>query len=177
MAELAREQTGADQVWFMPAAVPPHKGRPYQDFAWRTEMVAALIDGRDGLLVCAIEQELPPPSYTVDTVAELRRRHPEHSFWFLIGADSLQTLPTWHGAERLAGDIPFLVAPRAGYPTEELFQRVSRQLPGLRLRAIDMPIVDVSSTWLRQRLLAGKSACGLIPERVVRVWQRADAPV
>ncbi len=177
MAELAREQTGADQVWFMPAAVPPHKGRPHQDFAWRAEMVSALIDGRDGLLVCTIERELPPPSYTVDTVAELRRRHPEHSFWFLIGADSLQTLPTWHGAERLVGEIPFLVAPRAGYPTEELFQRVSCQLPGLRLRAIDMPIVDVSSTWLRQRLLAGKSACGLVPERVIRVWQRADAPV
>ncbi|WP_281173057.1 nicotinate (nicotinamide) nucleotide adenylyltransferase [Alicyclobacillus herbarius] len=177
MAELALEQTGADEVWFVPAAAPPHKPQPERDFTWRVEMLRALIVGRSHFQISTIEQELPLPSYTVDTVAAIKRRYPGEHFCFLIGADSLASLPTWQGAPQLVRQIPFLVAPRSGYDISEVYRRVAQSLPGLLLKTLDMPIIDVSSTWLRQRLLAGKSACGLMPDRVLEIWNQAPDSV
>jgi nicotinate-nucleotide adenylyltransferase len=175
MAELALEQTGADELWFVPAAVPPHKDRPERAFQRRVRMVERLIGEDERMRVSAIESQLPSPSYTIDTVRAFKARHPDVHFRFLMGADSLAALPTWRQAERLAAEIEFLVAPRTGYPIPEVTLRVRERLPQLRVQAIAMPILDVSSTWLRQRLANGRSTCGLVPASVLAVWREENS--
>lgn len=174
MAQLALEQTGVDEVWFLPAPNPPHKQEIGDDtFGWRAAMVTALLEGRAGLRTMPIEEFLPRPSYTVDTVHACQSWYPDVEFSFLLGADSLEQLLTWHGVDELAKRVPFYVVARSG--TSALTQVVNilrESLPELRATAIEMPLLDVSSTWLRERLEAGADICGLISPAVLDLWHK-----
>jgi nicotinate-nucleotide adenylyltransferase len=174
MAQLALEQCGAEEIWFLPAPAPPHKQheRPLGHDV-RLRMVELLIQGYEGMKVCDIESTLPRPSYTVDTVRACIERFPDCRFRFLLGSDSLAALPTWRQADTLANLIEFIVAVRAGYPFAETLARIRRALPAVRATALEMPIVDVSSTFVRERLLAGRPVCGLVPPQVLNVWLKS----
>ena len=81
LAEQCRTQAGLDEVWFMPAAHPPHKsGAALTRFEQRCEMIELAIAGHPSFKVERIEKDLPPPSYTAETLAELQRRHPADDF-------------------------------------------------------------------------------------------------
>src|SRR5215831_5839917 len=85
LAEQCRDQASLDQVWFMPAAHPPHKtGAALTRFEQRCEMIELAIAGQASFKVERIEKELPPPSYTAETLAELRRRNPGAEFFLLM---------------------------------------------------------------------------------------------
>lgn len=173
MAQLALEQTSADEVWFLPAPRPPHKEDVGDDtFPWRVEMVDALIEGRAGLRSMPIESLLPRPSFSADTVRACQEWCPDVQFSFLIGADSLAQLPTWHRVTELASHVTFVVATRAGYPFAQTLVEVQKLIPGLRASLIEMPMLDVSSTWLRERMLAKLDVCGLVPPAVLDVWTK-----
>ncbi|MCL6598223.1 MAG: nicotinate (nicotinamide) nucleotide adenylyltransferase [Alicyclobacillus macrosporangiidus] len=176
MAQLAWEQTGADEVWWLPAPAPPHKARQQvDDYGGRVEMVRALIEGYPHLRLCDIEASLPKPSYTVDTVRVLQTLYPRVSFSFLVGSDSLAQLPSWGRAKELARAIPFWVAVRSGWPFDETYAASRARLPELRAQRLEMPILDVSSTFLRERLERRLPVCGLVPDRVLRVWNKIHA--
>ena len=90
MAEQAREQAGLDQVWFVPAARPPHKlDRPLTAFHHRVEMLALAVAGHSAFRVNELEKDRSGPSYTVDTLEELHRRHPDTAMHLLLGSDNL----------------------------------------------------------------------------------------
>src|SRR5262245_21295900 len=90
LAEQCRDQASLDQVWFMPSAHPPHKAdKPVTRFEQRCEMIELAIAGHTSFRVERIEKELPPPSYTAETLAELHQRNPEHEFFLLMGSDAL----------------------------------------------------------------------------------------
>jgi nicotinate-nucleotide adenylyltransferase len=174
MAQLAYEQLSADQVWFLPAPVPPHKmEQAWSRHALRREMASALIGAELHMTVSDIEQSLPYPSYTVDTVRKCIEIYPDIEFTFLMGTDSLANLPQWHEAGVLTELIRFTVATRTGFPFESVYAKVKKELPALQAQELEMPIVDVSSTFLRQRLLRNQSTCGLIPVQVLDLWHRA----
>ncbi|MCL6636981.1 MAG: nicotinate (nicotinamide) nucleotide adenylyltransferase [Alicyclobacillus sp.] len=172
MAQLAYEQAAASAVWWLPAPAPPHKQA--SDAAWRYDlrrrMVEALIQPYAYFALCDVEAELPRPSYTVDTVHAAQTRYPDTEFLFLIGSDSLAQLPAWGRAAELAACIVFWVAERPGFPWREALATARQALPGLRVHRLEGPQLDVSSTFLRQRLYAGLPTCGLIPEAVLAVW-------
>ncbi|EJY57024.1 nicotinate (nicotinamide) nucleotide adenylyltransferase [Alicyclobacillus hesperidum URH17-3-68] len=171
MAQLAYEQTGVDEVWFLPAPSPPHKADIADDtFAWRVAMVSALLHDRPHLRTMPLEARLPRPSYTIDTVKACKKWYAGVDFMFLLGADSLAHLPTWSGATALCSLIPFVVAAREGYPIAQTMAKVRKALPNLQVGVIEMPLLDVSSTWLRERLDRGQDTCELVPERVLDVW-------
>ncbi|GMA52121.1 putative nicotinate-nucleotide adenylyltransferase [Alicyclobacillus contaminans] len=172
MSQLALEQTGADAVWFLPALVPPHKQQVQEPFELRVQMVEALIAGMPGMSVCDIERELPVPSYTVDTLRALRRRYPDYRFQFLLGADSLATLPGWYRADELVHMATILVAARTGHSLTDVLSDAKRQLPAMEVRVVEMPLSDVSSTFLRDRLNHGLPTCGWVPEAVLELWRR-----
>ncbi|MDQ0190504.1 nicotinate (nicotinamide) nucleotide adenylyltransferase [Alicyclobacillus cycloheptanicus] len=172
MAQLALEQTGAASVWFLPAPEPPHKARLALPFQTRVALVEALVANYPRLAVSTIEADLPRPSYTVDTVQALQEAHPAQSFVFLIGADSLAQLPGWHQADVLTRRVPFLVAARSGFPFAPTLAQTRRHLPHIQATAIEMPILDVSSTWIRARWEAGQPVCGLVPEPVQAAWRK-----
>ena len=113
LAERCREEAELDQVWFLPSYVPPHKtDRPLTRFEHRCEMVALATAGQPAFRVDGIEKELPPPSYTAETLRELHERHPNHEFHLLLGADSLVDLPTWYEPQRVIERAGLIVVPR-----------------------------------------------------------------
>jgi nicotinate-nucleotide adenylyltransferase len=171
MAEQCREQGQLDQVWFVPAARPPHKqGRSYTPFAQRVEMLALAIAGQPAFRVNELEKDRPGPSYTADTLAALRRQHPEDAFFLLVGSDTLADLPHWHEPTRVIESAGLLVWLRPNWPAlsaDELRARL--QLPEsvpLSLQVVRGPLIDISSSDLRLRASAGRSLRYLVPRAV-----------
>src|SRR5437870_4749134 len=88
LAEEAREQGRLEQVLFVPAARPPHKQeQPLTPFAQRVEMLSLALAGNPAFRIEQLERDRPGPSYTVDTLEELRRRQPDAELWLIVGSD------------------------------------------------------------------------------------------
>ena len=88
LAERCREAAGLDEVWFLPSFQPPHKlDRTMSRFEARCVMVALAAIGQPAFKVERIESELPPPSYTAETLRVLKQRHPSHDFHLIVGGD------------------------------------------------------------------------------------------
>src|SRR5690349_14323222 len=119
IAEQAREQAELDQVWFVPAARPPHKSdRQVTPFDRRAEMLSLALAGHeDKFRVLPIEKDRPGPSFTADTLDALHAEHPQHDFFLLLGADALKDVPIWHDPLRIIDRATLLVAGRPGQPT------------------------------------------------------------
>lgn len=171
LAEQGREQGRLDEVWFVPAAHPPHKDQPgLTRFEQRVEMLALALAGNPAFRIDEVEKERPGPSYTADTLSELRRRHPTDEFFLLIGSDSLFDLPQWHEPFRVLEQAALLVMKRPGsvaLTAEELRQRL--QLPDrapLCLQEIETPQIDISSSDLRRRAASGRSLRYFLPRAV-----------
>ena len=185
-AEQCREQARLDQVWFVPAARPPHKlDRVLTPFARRVEMLALAVAGHGAFRVEEIEKDRPGPSYTVDTLQELSARQPEADWHFIMGSDSLPELPSWREPTRILQLARLLVVARPGAPVlsvKELKQALG--LPAtedLRLQVVAAPLIGLSSTDLRQRVREGRSLRYLVPRAVEcyileKRLYREDAP-
>jgi len=171
MAEQCREQGQLDQVWFIPAARPPHKqDRPLTSFIHRVEMLALAIAGMPAFRVDELEKDRPGPSYTAETLQELQGRHPEVQFALLLGTDCLPDLPMWKNPTRILELAELLVVSRPGWPlrtVEEIRQSLglAPESP-LRLQAIHVPLVDIASRDLRQRIAQQRSIRFLVPRAV-----------
>src|SRR5262245_20387177 len=110
LAEQCRAQGRLDQVLFIPAPRPPHKqDQPLTPFAQRVEMLSLALAGQPAFRIDELERDRPGPSYTVQTLEELQRRHPDAELWLLIGADTLQDLPHWYEPARIASLAGLLV--------------------------------------------------------------------
>lgn len=171
LAEQGREQGRLDEVWFVPAAHPPHKDEPtLTRFDQRVEMLALAIAGNPAFRIDELEKERPGPSYTADTLAELRRRHPVPEFFLLIGSDTLLDLPHWYQPLRVLEQAGLLVMTRPGSEirtAEQLRQQL--HLPErtpLRLEWVQAPQIDISSRDLRRRTAAGHSLRYFLPRAV-----------
>jgi nicotinate-nucleotide adenylyltransferase len=174
LAEQCREQGRFDQVWFVPAARPPHKAdHALTRFDRRVEMLQLAAAGNPAFRVEALEADRPGPSYTADTAAELHHRHPGHDFWLLVGADTLADLGTWHEPARLVGLVGLLAVARPGHPVPpDAEVRARLGLPdgvALRYETVDSPLIDISSRDLRLRAAAGRSLRYFLP-RAVEVY-------
>jgi nicotinate-nucleotide adenylyltransferase len=171
LAEQCREQGRLDQVWFVPAPWPPHKDKEIVTrYEQRVEMLALALAGNPAFCIDEIEKERPGPSYTADTLAELRRRHPHHEFFLLIGSDTLAEFHHWYEPLRLLQHAGLMVMARPGNPvlsTKELHARL-RPPEGLalRLEVARTPLIDISSRDLRARAAAGRSLRYFLPRAV-----------
>lgn len=156
-----------DRVFFIPAFQPPHKlERELSPFEVRLEMIGLAIAGDARFSVLTLEKERGGISYAVDTLTDLHRLHEGSTFWLLLGQDSLVDLPTWKDPERIASLARLAVYRREGS---------AEPLPGdFRARAefVDGPLIDVSSTQLRQRLRRGLTVRHLVPEPVLDLIRR-----
>jgi nicotinate-nucleotide adenylyltransferase len=184
LAEQCREQGRLEEVLFVPAPRPPHKPQPIARFDQRVEMLALALAGNPAFRIDAIEKDREGPSYTVDTLAELRRRRPGDDFWLLVGGDTVGDLPMWHEPRRLLEMAGLLVMARPGSPPpdrDELGARVGLPAGAVRLEVVEAPQIDVASRDLRRRAAEGRSLRYLLPRAVEcyihdRRLYRADAP-
>ena len=165
LARDAVEQLGLSQIIFVPAAVSPHKlvSAPGADGARRLAMLRAAIAGEPRFAVDPCELERAGPSYTVDTLLDLRRRLPAGTaLFYLIGEDNVPKLDTWHRAGELRSLATFVV-----------FRRTDRPIPDRPVAEADFPVlerrVDLSATEIRKRVAAGRSIRYLVPESVAAI--------
>jgi nicotinate-nucleotide adenylyltransferase len=170
LAEQGREQGHLDEVWFVPSAHPPHKReQPLTRFEQRCDMLELATAGHPHFRIERIEKELPPPSYTVQTVSELRQRHPDHEFFLILGADGLADLPGWYQPQQLVSQVGLLVAPRPGvslWTAERLANVLGLNPVQVRLHYIACPLIEIASRELRQAVARGWSIRYLVPRAV-----------
>ena len=161
LAERARDQLGLERVWFVPAADPPHKrDRAKSPFARRLAMTKLAVRGNPAFHVSDLESRRPGPSYTVETVRAIQRRLPGHELVLLLGADSLNDLPTWHEPQEIERLARLAVAPRL-----DRAGRARRGAPRADFE-LDAPVLELSSSDLRARARRGESLRYLVPDAV-----------
>ncbi len=166
MAERAAEQLGLERVYFIPNAVSPLKSRPpIASGRDRLAMIRAAIRGHPRFRVLDIEIRRNGPSYTFDTVAALAGRTSD-KLYFLIGADAFSDLARWHRARELARRVTFAVFRRPG-------SRGIRPPTWVRKWVeVRGPLIDVSSTEIRDRVRRGRSVRRLVPEAAAAILGR-----
>ncbi len=171
LAEQCREQGRLDQVAFIPAARPPHKqDKALSSFAERVEMLRLAISGQPAFRIDELEKDRPGPSFTVDTLRQLREQRPDAELFLIIGSDTLHDLPTWHQPVQVLELAGLLVVPRLGWSilnAEEM--KKSLALPDtfeLRLQICAIPQIEIASRDLRRRLAEGQSVRYMLPRAV-----------
>lgn len=166
IAEMARAELGLERVVWLPAGDPPHKDRRCispQEHRYAMTLLATA--EHPAFEVSRLEMEREGPSYTLLTVEHFRREYPEAELYFIVGADSILEILTWHRHAELVRACRFAAATRPGYDLAQM----RTVLPPDYLERIDpivTPGVDVSSTELRERLRTGRSVRYLVPEPV-----------
>lgn len=157
----AYERLALDRVVLVPAATNPFKvGRATATADHRLAMVERLIGGDDRFAVDAIELHRSGISYSVDTLSALSGRHPDAELFFLVGADVVETFQQWRDPERILRLAQMVVVQRGD--ARELDRNALP--PGARL--LQTRRIDISSTEVRQRIHAGKSIRGFVPDAV-----------
>lgn len=163
MATYATSELGLDRVLLMPAQTPPHKrDRDITGSRHRLAMVRAAAAEDPRLEVSGLDLRSDKPSYTADLLARMTETHPGDSLMFIIGADSLRDLPTWHRPDLVIQRARIAVARRPGVAIDD---DVLDALPGLRERVTiyESPLIDISSTAIRARVRAGLAITWTVP--------------
>ncbi len=168
IADQALAQLKLDEVWFMPAGQPPHKmNNRVSAAADRVAMTRLAIQHHAGFRLSTFDVERPGPHYSSTALELLEQKHPQHDWCFIMGADSLEDLPRWHEPRRLIALATLAVAGRPGARPD--LKEIEHDIPGLsaRVQWVDAPLVDLSSTQLREMARAGASLRYLVPDEVI----------
>lgn len=171
LAEVCREVAQLDEVWFMPAAMSPHKqGVASIDGRQRLEMVQLAISGHPAFRASQLELDRGGVSYTVDTLRELKSQHPADQLFLMMGADSLRDFGTWREPQAICQLAQLLIVARGGMPPPGS-QHLVELLGSETTRKIDehvvpMPLVELSSRELRERVAQQLSIRYRVPRAV-----------
>src|SRR6266536_3989744 len=160
LARDALETLGVDEVIFVPAAISPlKKAAPIASSESRLAMLRAAVKGESRFSVEDCELRRPPPSYTIDTVEEVRRRNNDAAIYCLIGEDNVDTLTKWHRFAELEKMVHFVVLDRRGQPASHCYRVIDRK-------------IDISATEIRTRVASGRSIRYLVPSTVEEIIRR-----
>lgn len=169
LAEQCREQCQLDEVWFVPAAHPPHKLEvTISDSKMRCEMIEFAIAGHPHFKLSRLELERSGPSFTVTTLEHLHTEEASRELFLLIGADSLRDLPQWREPDRIL-DLATVVAVNRGdqlLPDRSRLEHQLGQRATSKLKFVQMPGIDISASDIRQRVASGRSIRYLVPRAV-----------
>lgn len=156
IAQEACQALNLDKIWFIPTYEPPHKDSVRMNVTHRVELLKMAIKDNNSFALNTIEIDRQGKSYTIETIKILKEKYPDTDFYFIIGADMVEYLPNWVKIDELIDLIQFVGVNRPGY-------RLVSDYPILE---IDVPMVDISSTIIRERLQENKSILYLVPDSV-----------
>ena len=158
------EYSGLDQIWLV---VTPHnplkKKSTLLDDHHRLQMVFLATEDYPKLKPSDVEFRLPQPSYTVNTLAHLQEKFPTHEFSLIMGEDNLNSLHKWKNYEVILQNHDIYVYPRIN--TEVINPDIAT---AARIHKVDAPVIEISSTFIRNSIKEGKNVRPLLPEKV---WQ------
>ncbi|MCK6543861.1 nicotinate-nucleotide adenylyltransferase [bacterium] len=163
IAEIIRDHLGLSKVVFIPSARPPHKASENViSFHHRKTMVDLAIEQNEYFQCSDIEEKLSGLSYTVHTLEFLRKENPKNEYFLMIGSDSLLDLPNWKTPERLTELAKIVVYPRMGFDFDKGELRFTKEAI-----CIDKPVIEIASSWVRERLLRNQSVRYIVPNAVL----------
>ncbi|MGQ0637431.1 MAG: nicotinate-nucleotide adenylyltransferase [Planctomycetaceae bacterium] len=168
-AEQSCEQCRLDEVWFIPAGVPPHKvAQTIAPPAARAEMLELAIAGHNRFRVDRRELQRATPCYTVDTLAEIAGEDPSRELYFLMGGDSLHDFLTWREPARILELARLAVVNRGGAAAPDLNALANVVGAGAtqRVQFVTIPGIDLASSDIRRRIREGKSIRYMTPRAV-----------
>ena len=159
IATRAAERVGLDQVLLVPTAISPLKSRRgLTSGKHRLTMIRGAIRGNPLFRASGLEIRRGGVSYTVETLHAIRKKSPA-KLYLILGTDAFRLLPQWKEAEEVRRMVSFLVVPRTG-------DRPTAQLP--KHYIVDAPLLEISSTEIRERVRKGLSIRYLVPNDVER---------
>lgn len=173
-ARAIAEECGFERITLVPSASPPHKTGAAGSSAQRLAMLQLAIRDDPQFEICRLEIARPGPSYTFDTLQALIGEHgPDCELSWIIGLDMLEELHKWHCAEEVVDLAQIVVAARPPWQQQaaRLLKRLAKhfgadQIDGIRQSFVSTPLLDISSSDIRQRVGDGLSIRYLVPDNV-----------
>jgi len=167
IAEHMATMTDLDQVWMVVSPHNPHKDKKSlaRDHD-RLHLLRLAIGENDILKPSDIEFNLPKPSYTVDTLAYLEERYPQHTFCLIMGGDNLASLHKWKNYEQLLKHDIYVYR-RPAYDLGELAEHE-------HVHIVDAPLLSISASMIRARIKEGQSIRYLVPETVYNYLENSS---
>ena len=157
-----------DELWVLLTPYPPHKSQEHQaTYEVRLEMLEKAFSGIENLSIKTIENELPKPSYSVQTIRHLKQEYPEYTYLYCMGEDSLVQFHTWKYYEEILDECELLVARRPGETHSKVEDKILN-----RTHFVDHTPLAISSSEIREKIANGKPIAELVPEEVVKVIEK-----
>ncbi len=167
IANHLAENSDLDQVWMMVTPHNPHKEKnTLLADAHRLEMVHLATENFTKIKPSDFEFKLPQPNYTVNTLARLQEKHPTYNFALIMGEDNLNSFHKWKNYEVILQNHDIFVYPRLN---SELID--SQFINHPKIHKINSPIIELSSTFIRENIKNGKNVSPMLPEKV---WEYVD---
>lgn len=162
VAEAMSSIIDLNKVWFVVSPQNPYKNRKdlLHEFD-RLDLVEKAIYDNSKLNTCDIEFALPRPSYTIDTLTQLKLKYPQHEFCLLLGEDNLLHFNKWKNWQQIIDNYTLYIYPRPNAQISALHQ-------DKRLIWIPAPMIDISATFIRKSIQSGRSVRYLLPYEVER---------
>ncbi|WP_163708066.1 nicotinate (nicotinamide) nucleotide adenylyltransferase [Mangrovibacterium lignilyticum] len=162
IANYMLEFTELEKLWFVVSPQNPFKNKKHLlDDYQRLELVNRAIEDDYRFSANSIEFSLPKPSYTIDTLAHLQEKYPQHEFSLIMGSDNLEFLNKWKNHEQLLAYYHILVYPRPGFESSEWLR-----FPNINL--IEAPLMEISASFIRNSIKEGKDIRHFLP---AKTWQ------
>ena len=159
IANHLTNHTDLQEVWFIVSPQNPFKNaNSLLNENQRLNLIKTAIEGETRLRASNVEFKLPKPSYTINTLTYLAEKYPNHEFVLIMGSDGFQNLPQWKNGETILKNYPIYIYKRPGFDIINNFNA--------DISVMDAPLLDISSTRIRDLIAKGKSIRYLVPDSV-----------
>jgi nicotinate-nucleotide adenylyltransferase len=161
IASFTRSNTDMQQVWFVVSPQNPlKKASSLLNEYHRLHLVKTAIEDDSFLRATDIEFHLPKPSYTVDTLAYLHEKYPQHQFSIIIGSDSFQNISKWKNYKSLLKNNKFYIFMRPGFEVDKTWEG--------EIEVLNAPLLEISSTQIREMIKEKKPIRYMVPDLVAK---------
>lgn len=169
LGEFAYEQFQLDEIWFLPNGSPPHKDADEMEtlLSHRVEMVKTAIQGSDHFKISLLEADAGT-HYTYHTMGEFNKMYPDDHFYFILGADSLFSIEKWKYFREIFPTCTILAAMRDDKDVNEMEHQIFhlKHTYGAEIALLKAPLLEISSTTIRQRAARGLTVHYMVPDAV-----------
>lgn len=157
-----------DELWVLLTPHPPHKTDFSQtEYTIRYHMAAAAFEHLEQVRVLTVENELPTPSYTIQTIRHLKKLHPDHDFSLCMGEDSLAQFHQWKEYESILEECGLLVARRPGISSDGIDEQILQEA-----HFVPHEPIPISSTAIREQIRSGESVTEYLPDKVLNIIEK-----
>jgi nicotinate-nucleotide adenylyltransferase len=167
LAEMILEKASLDECWFVLSPHNPHKKKStLLNQNLRLFLLQEALENHPNLKINTIEFKLPQPNYTFNTLVHLKEKYDEVQFYLIMGMDNLENFYQWKNPEEILDAANILVYPRLGHSIPDWAKE------NQKVSIIDTPLIDLSSTLIRQRVKAGLTISAFVPEVVAKMIEK-----